>query len=67
MTVAVCLGLDLDPATAERMAALPGICECNIGHLTIGEAIAVGLPKAIARMGRSMDRGRSTLEPRSEP
>lgn len=50
-------GLDFD--TAEAIAALPEIVELNIGHFLIGEAIAVGLPSAIATMKQAIARGRA--------
>jgi len=50
-------GLDYD--TAEMAATLPQIVELNIGHFLIGEAICVGLHKAIGRMREAMASGRS--------
>jgi len=52
-------GHGLDFATAERIAALAEIVELNIGHFLIGEAVSVGLDKAVGAMRAAMDRGRS--------
>ena len=51
-------GHGLDYATAKRIAALPQIVELNIGHFLMGEALFVGLPKAIRTMRKAMDEGR---------
>lgn len=51
-------GHGLDYATARRIAGLPQIVELNIGHFLIGEALFVGLPKAIRTMRKAMDEGR---------
>jgi pyridoxine 5-phosphate synthase len=50
-------GHGLDYATAEIIAAFPGIVELNIGHFLIGEAIVTGLADAIRAMRAAMDRG----------
>ena len=46
-------GLTFD--TVGPVAAIPSVVELNIGHFLIGEAIFVGLKKAIAEMRRQMD------------
>ena len=46
-------GLTYD--TVGPVAAFPEVRELNIGHFLIGEAIFVGLKKAIAEMRRQMD------------
>ena len=52
-------GHGLDYATAKRIAGLPQVVELNIGHFLMGEAIFVGLPKAIGLMRAAMDEGRA--------
>ena len=52
-------GLDYD--TVEAVAELPNVVELNIGHFLIGEAIFVGLEKAIQRMRQHMDRARDRI------
>ncbi len=52
-------GHGLDYASAETIAALPEIVELNIGHFLVGEAVFVGLDKAIEVMRAAMDRGRA--------
>jgi len=52
-------GHGLDFITAERIAALAGIVELNIGHFLIGEAVFEGLAEAVRRMRAAMDRGRA--------
>ena len=49
-------GLTFD--TVKPIAAMPAIAELNIGHFLIGEAIFVGLEKAIGEMRRLMDEAR---------
>lgn len=49
-------GLNFD--TVKPIAAMPAIAELNIGHFLIGEAIFVGLEKAIGEMRRLMDEAR---------
>ncbi|WP_284262949.1 pyridoxine 5'-phosphate synthase [Roseicyclus amphidinii] len=44
--------------TVGPVAALPEVAELNIGHFLIGEAVFVGLPRAIARMREAMDAAR---------
>jgi pyridoxine 5-phosphate synthase len=51
-------GHGLDYATAETIAALPGIMELNIGYYMIGEALFVGLGETVRAMRAAMDRGR---------
>lgn len=46
-------GLTYDNVTA--IAAIPQLCELNIGHFLIGEAVFDGLADAIARMRGMMD------------
>src|SRR5215831_20200471 len=54
-------GHGLDYATAEKIAALPEIVELNIGYFLVGEAIFVGLGKAVRTMRAAMERGRGKL------
>jgi len=54
-------GHGLNYETAEAIAALPEIVELNIGHFLIGEAIFVGLDKAVRTMRAAMDRGRARV------
>ena len=49
-------GLDFD--TARKIASLPQIVELNIGHFLMGEAMFIGLPRALAQMRAAMDEGR---------
>jgi len=51
-------GHGLDYATAETIAALPEIAELNIGHFLIGEAVFIGLDRAVRQMRDAMARGR---------
>jgi pyridoxine 5-phosphate synthase len=66
-TLAASLGLEvhaghgLNYETAEAIAALPEIVELNIGHFLVGEAIFVGLDKAVKTMRAAMDRGRAKV------
>lgn len=48
-------GHGLDYQTAADMIAIPQICELNIGHFLIGEAVFVGLGQVIRRMRAAMD------------
>ncbi|MBD0866520.1 MAG: pyridoxine 5'-phosphate synthase [Rhodobacteraceae bacterium] len=48
-------GHGLNYGNVKPIAALPEICELNIGHFLIGEAIFRGLEPAIAEMRRLMD------------
>ena len=50
-------GLDYD--TARTIAALPQIVELNIGHFLVGEAIFIGLERAIRKMRAAMAEGRA--------
>jgi len=52
-------GHGLDFATAEKLAEIPEIRELNIGHFIIGEAIFIGLTKAIAEMRAAINAGRA--------
>jgi pyridoxine 5-phosphate synthase len=52
-------GLSFD--TVGPVAALPQIRELNIGHFLIGEAIYVGLHRAIGRMRSLMDEARKKV------
>ena len=52
-------GHGLDYETSRIIAALPQVVELNIGHFLMGEALFVGLPKAIAMMRAAMDDGRA--------
>ncbi len=47
-------GLDYD--TAGLAAALPQVCELNIGHFLIGEAVFAGLETVLRDMRRVLDR-----------
>lgn len=49
-------GHGLDFKTARQIARIPEIVELNIGHFLIGEAIMVGLEKAIKKMRSSIKR-----------
>lgn len=49
-------GLSYD--TVAAVAAIPELCELNIGHFLIGEAIFRGLPAAIAEMRAKMEAAR---------
>ena len=40
------------------IAAIPQICELNIGHFLVGEAIFVGLGEAVRQMRAAMDSAR---------
>ena len=48
-------GHGLDYETAADMLTIPEVRELNIGHFLIGEAVFVGLTKAIHRMRAAMD------------
>ncbi|WP_372707418.1 pyridoxine 5'-phosphate synthase [Brevundimonas sp.] len=48
-------GHGLDYQTAAHMLAIAEVCELNIGHFLIGEAVFVGLASAIHRMRAAMD------------
>jgi pyridoxine 5-phosphate synthase len=54
-------GHGLDFVSAEKIATLAEIVELNIGHFLIGEAIFVGLDKAVRTMRVAMDRGRKRI------
>jgi pyridoxine 5-phosphate synthase len=56
-------GHGLDYQTAEAIAVLPTICELNIGHFLIGEAVFVGLAEAVKTMRTAMARGRAKVKP----
>ncbi|MBN9072631.1 MAG: pyridoxine 5'-phosphate synthase [Rhizobiales bacterium] len=51
-------GLTLENVGA--VAAIPEIVELNIGHFIVGDAVFVGLPRAIRRMRAAMDAGRQS-------
>ena len=53
-------GHGLTFANVEPIAALPEVRELNIGHFLMGEALAMGLPAAIAEMKRLMRAARAT-------
>lgn len=55
-------GHGLDFTSARRIAAIPNIVELNIGHFLIGEAIFVGLPRAIQTMREAMNTGRAEAQ-----
>ncbi len=54
-------GHGLNYETAEAIATLPEIVELNIGHFLVGEAIFIGLDKAVKTMRAAMDRGRAKV------
>lgn len=54
-------GHGLDFVTAEKIAGLAPIVELNIGHFLVGEAIFIGLSRAIGEMKAAMARGRATI------
>jgi pyridoxine 5-phosphate synthase len=56
-------GHGLDYWQAEQIARIPQIAELNIGHFLIGEAIFVGLDRAVREMRAAMRRGRAELLP----
>jgi pyridoxine 5-phosphate synthase len=47
-------GHGLHFANVSRIAALPGICELNIGHFLVAESVFIGLPEAVRRMKAMM-------------
>jgi len=55
-------GHGIDYETVGAIAAIPEVVELNIGHFLIGEAIFVGLDKAIQRMAVLMARARAIAE-----
>jgi pyridoxine 5-phosphate synthase len=57
-------GHGLNYATAEEIAQLGEIVELNIGHFLVGEAVEVGLTRAIGIMRSAMDRGRARAQSR---
>lgn len=52
-------GLNYD--TARRISRLPQIAELNIGHFLVGEALFIGLFRAITSMRKAMDEGRAKV------
>lgn len=52
------MGHGLNYDTVAPIAALPEVAELNIGHFLIGEAVFVGLDKAMAEMRARMDAAR---------
>jgi pyridoxine 5-phosphate synthase len=54
-------GHGLNYATAEEIAQLGEIVELNIGHFLVGEAVEVGLTRAIVTMRSAMERGRARV------
>ena len=52
------MGHGLTYDTVGPVAALPEVKELNIGHFLIGEAVFVGLPRAIATMREAMEAAR---------
>lgn len=65
--IAVALGLEchaghgLSYDNVGPIAAIPEICELNIGHFLVGEAIFTGLDAAIREMRRLMDAARQAV------
>jgi len=63
-TQAASLGLEvhaghgIDYETVAPIAAIPEVAELNIGHFLVGEAIFVGLEKAVTEMRRRIDAAR---------
>ena len=55
-------GLTYD--TVGAVSAMPQVVELNIGHFLVGEAIFVGLERAVRRMRELMDEGRLSLAER---
>ncbi len=53
-------GHGIDFETVEPVAAIPEVVELNIGHFLVGEAIFIGLDRAVAEMRRLMDLARAT-------
>lgn len=51
-------GHGIDFETVEPVAAIPEVVELNIGHFLVGEAIFIGLDRAVAEMRRLMDLAR---------
>ncbi|AWM77615.1 pyridoxine 5'-phosphate synthase [Phenylobacterium parvum] len=54
-------GHGIDFGTVGPVAALPEMCELNIGHFLIGEAVFIGLPAAIRGMRERMDAARGAV------
>jgi pyridoxine 5-phosphate synthase len=52
-------GHGLDYENVAAIAAIPQICELNIGHFLIGESIFVGMSAAIAEMRRLIEEARA--------
>ena len=55
-------GLTYD--TVGAVSAMPQVVELNIGHFLVGEAIFVGLERAVRRMRELMDEGRMGIAER---
>ena len=54
-------GHGLTYANTRPVAALPELVELNIGHVLVGEAVAIGLVEAVRRMREVMEAGRRDL------
>jgi pyridoxine 5-phosphate synthase len=54
-------GHGLNYETAQEIATIPEICELNIGHFLIGEALFTGLDEAVLSMRAAMQAGRARL------
>lgn len=52
-------GLTLD--NVQPIAALPGLCELNIGHALVARAVFVGLGGAVREMKQAMQRARASV------
>lgn len=52
-------GHGLDFATAAQIAAIPEICELNIGHFLVSEALFLGLEETVRRMRAAIAAGRA--------
>ncbi len=52
-------GHGLDFSTAAALASIPQVCEVNIGHFLVGEAVFLGLANVIKAVRAQMDKARS--------
>jgi len=50
----------LTVANVAPIAALPGLCELNIGHSIVARAVLVGMEAAVAEMRAAIDAGGRT-------
>ena len=56
-------GHGLDYETAAHLSSLPQVRELNIGHFIVGEAVFVGLPRAIELMREAIAKGLALRKP----